>query len=448
MKEFFIGIFTFVKTYPGILYSVFLIIFIPFLLYWNTFYITSKFEKNIEFLFHKKALFLQNTISIFAKDFLKEPQILQSKIESLAKESPEVKYLRVLVKEDENFRILSSFNREEVGGILESPDPALVLSWSQGESIASLISLNKKERAWRVISPIFNENKEKVALVSFTLSLKESDQLTEKLVFNAFLITIFAIALSLILIFQHANLFGYVALTKKLKELDKAKDEFIRMATHELQSPIVNIRAYIADLKEMLKEKLSFEGKENLKRIEISAKNLSNLISDILEVSRIEQGRLDFTPQKLNLKEEIKEIISEFEKKAKEKNLQVLFEEPKEEFFVQANKLRFREIISNLLDNAIKYTFRGFVKIKIGLAQNRRKCYIFVEDTGIGISAQAQRKLFQKFFRERKRETADIPGTGLGLWISKEIAEKMGGEIFLESIEGQGSKFIVSLPLF
>jgi len=446
-KKFFLRIFRFIKTYPPILYSLFLIVFIPFLLSWSTFYITSKFEKNVDLILQKKALFLQSAISIFARDFLKEPEILQSKIESLVRENPEVKYLRLLIKEGESFKILSSYKREERGAILE--DPSLILSWSQNQSIASLISSSKgRERLWKIVSPIFNEKDEKIGLVSLALSLKESDKLIEESIFKAFLVIVFGISLSLILIFQHANLFGYVTLTKKLKEIDKAKDEFIRMATHELQSPIVNIRGYIIDLKERLKDKLSLSEKEDLEIIEISAKNLSNLISDILEVSRIEQGKLDFTPRKLNLKKEIKEIIFEFEKKAKEKNLKLLFEEPKEEIFIKANNLRFKEVISNLIDNAIKYTFEGFVKVKTKIDPSQKKCYILVEDTGVGISARAQKKLFQKFFREKKKEIVSLPGTGLGLWIVKEIVERMGGEILVESIEGQGSKFIVSLPLF
>ncbi len=115
--------------------------------------------------------------------------------------------------------------------------------------------------------------------------------------------------------------------------------------------------------------------------------------------------------------------------------------------FVYVNPNRLKEILYNLIDNAIKYTFRGKIEVKTKIDQVKRKCYISIEDTGVGISAEAQRWLFEKFFRVKTKETADIPGTGLGLWISKALTEKMGGEIFIESIEGTGSKFTISFPL-
>lgn len=446
MNKFFSRIFEFIKNYPAVFYSVFLIIFLPLLLFWNTFFAASKFEKISDSILQKKALFLESTISVLASDLLDYPEILQEKLENLLKINPELKYLRIVRKEGEDFKILNSFKREEIGAILD--DPALVLSWFQNQNIASSISSpDKSERLWRIVSPVFR-NGEKIALISLSLSLKETDKLIEKSVFNAFLITIFGILISLFLVFQHINLFGYVALSERLKEIDKAKDEFFRMATHELQSPIANIRGYLAEVKERLGNRLSPQEKEDFERIEISAKNLTNLIEDILKVSRIEQGRLDFTPKRLSLNQELSQIFSEFERKAKEKNLELYYEKSPYELFILANPFRFREVIANLLENAIKYTFRGFVKLVTRVDLAKKRCYIFVIDSGIGISAPAQRKLFQKFFREKKKETADIPGTGLGLWITKEIVEKMGGEIFVESIEGQGSKFIVSLPLF
>lgn len=446
MNKFFSRIFEFIRTYPGVFYSIFLIIFLPLLLFWNTFFIVSKFEKISNEILQTKALFLENTISIFASELLDQPNLLQEKIEKLLQVNPEVKYLRIVKKEGEDFKILNSFKREEIGAVLD--DPALVFSWSQNQNIASLIfSSDKSERLWKIVSPVFR-NGEKVALISLSLSLKKTDQLIEQSVFNAFFITILGTLVSLFLVFQHTTLFGYVILSQKLKEIDRAKDEFLRMATHELQSPIANIRGYLAELKERLGERLSPQEKEDFEKVEISSRNLVNLIEDLLEVSRIEEGRLDFTPTKLNLEKELSQLILEFERRAKEKNLELYFERPSPEIFIKANPFRFREIMTNLLENAIKYTFKGFVKVATKVDQIKKKCYIFVIDTGIGISAQAQKKLFQKFFREKKRETAGIHGTGLGLWITKEIVEKMGGEIFVESIEGQGSKFIVSLPLF
>jgi signal transduction histidine kinase len=442
--KFFKDIFSFIKTYPAILYSFALILFLPLFLYFSVFYVASKFQKNVDLILQTEALFLSQSLSTFSQDFISEPEILQEKIFQIQRENPKVKQLRILKKENENFRILASGKREEIGAILQ--DPSLILSWSQNQSIATLFSdPNTKERFWKIATPIGEEKK--LGLISLALSLKETDEVISDIIFKNFFLILFGILISLILIFQHTSLFGYVELTRKLKQIDKAKDEFIRMATHELEAPVVNIRNYLWEIKEQLKGKISKEEKEYLERAEVSANNLSLLIEDILAVSRIEQGRVDFTPQWFDPAKEITQIANEFFSKAKEKNLSLLFEEPKEKINLYLNPLRFREVISNLVGNAIKYTFKGYIKIGTRVDFSRKRYYIFVRDTGIGISAEAQQKIFQKFFREKKRETADIPGTGLGLWISKELARKMGGDILFESIEGQGSNFIVYFPL-
>jgi signal transduction histidine kinase len=442
--KFFRDIFSFIKTYPAILYSFALILFLPLFLYFSVFYVASKFQKNVDLILQTEALFLSQSLSTFSQDFISEPEILQEKIFQIQKENPKVKQIRILVKENEDFRILASGKGEEIGAILQ--DPSLILSWSQGQSIATLSSdPQTKERFWKIVTPIGKEKK--LGLISLALSLKETDEIISDIIFKTFFLILFGILVSLILIFQHTSLFGYVELTQKLKQIDKAKDEFIRMATHELEAPVVNIRNYLWEIKEQLKEKISKEEIEYLERAEISAINLSHLIEDILEVSRIEQGRVDFTPKLIDPVNEIKQIVSEFLPRAKEKNLSLLFEEPKEKVELYLNPLRFREIVSNLLSNAVKYTFKGYVKIEAKVDFSRKRYYIFVRDTGIGISAEAQQKIFQKFFREKKRETADVPGTGLGLWISRELARKMGGDILFESIEGQGSNFIVYFPL-
>ena len=224
------------------------------------------------------------------------------------------------------------------------------------------------------------------------------------------------------------------------------KDEFIRMAIHELQSPVSNIRGYIESLKEDLFPTLNKEQKESFSRVSISAKSLSDLISDMLEVSRIEQGRLDFTPQKISPPKLISEIIKEFEIKTEAKGLKLIFEGKEEPYFIKINPVRFKQIMVNLLENAIKYTKMGEVEIQTSFSLTKKKYFISVRDTGVGISAENQAHLFEKFYRVKTRETAGIPGTGLGLWITREICQKMGGDILLESLEGVGSKFIIFFP--
>lgn len=438
-------IFSFIKTYPGILYSLFLIIFIPLILYYITFFITKSFQKNIDYNLQTKALLAENIFSSFSSDFFSQPEILEKKIKEITKENPEIAKLRILQEEKGEFKIIASQLPEETGKILS--DPSLALSWSQNQAIANLIS-EQEIRFWKVTKPVLHsQTGEKLGLVSLALSLQKSDSLIYHSIYFAYLIVVIAIILILFLVIQHTRLFSFVALSKKLQEIDKMKDSFIRMATHELQSPIVNIKGYIEALKEEIQPILTEQQAKYFSRVLISTQRLSDLISDILEISRIEQGRLDFIPEKINPQKIVKEIVDELKLKAEKKGLKLIFEDKDELFFIEVNPNRLKQILFNLTDNAIKYTLEGWVEIKTGVDLIKKKYYITIWDTGLGISAEAQKRLFEKFYRVKTKQTADISGTGLGLWITKELCQKTGGEILVESLEGKGSKFTVIFPL-
>jgi len=434
----------FIKRNPTLLYSLLLIVLIPTALYYNTFSTVNSFQKNIDYELQTKALLAESIFSVFAPDVLENTELLQKKIEKIIKDNLEIANIQVILPKEERFKIVASKNPEDIGQ--EISTASINLAWTQNQTIAHLVSQDG-ERFWDVVKPISDSEGKNIGLVSMSLSLGNIDLLVLKTVRNSYVILIIAILLSLFLIIQHTQLFKYPILLKKLQEVDKMKDEFLRMALHELQSPIVNIRGYIESLREEMASLLTEKQKESFYRISISAKNLSDLIYDMLEVSRIEQGRLDFTPQKISPPKIINELVKEFTPKANAKGLKLIFQSKEEPYFINVNPNRFKQILTNLIENAIKYTKKGEIEISTWYSKVKKKYFIAVRDTGLGISAEGQRKLFEKFYRVKTKETASIPGTGLGLWICKEICKRMGGEILLESMEGVGSKFTISFPL-
>ena len=433
----------FIKRNPSLLYSLLLIILIPATLYYNTFSTINSFQKNIDYELQTKALLAESIFTVFAPDILKNPEILQQKIEKIAKENPEITTIKVILPEKEKFKIIASKDTKEIEK--EISTTAIDLAWSQNQTIAHLTA-EGRERFWEVVKPFSDLEGENIGLVSMSMSLRSIDLLVLRTVRNSYIILISAILLSLFLIIYHTQLFKYPILLKKLQEIDRMKDEFLRMALHELQSPIVNIRGYIESLREEITDLATEEQKEYLSRVSLSAKNLSDLIYDMLEVSRIEQGRLDFTPQKISPQKIIDELIKEFTPKANAKGLKLIFQPKEEPYLINVNPHRFKQILTNLIENAIKYTKKGEIEISTWYSEVKKKYFIAIRDTGLGISAEAQKRLFEKFYRVKTRETAVIPGTGLGLWICKEICQRMGGEILLESMEGVGSKFIIFFP--
>ncbi len=236
---------------------------------------------------------------------------------------------------------------------------------------------------------------------------------------------------------------------EKLELLDKRKDEFISVASHELRTPMTIIKSYLWLLKEEKDGKLNRKQKEYIDLIIKSTERLLHLVNDMLNISRMEEGRLDFQTEKLNLTSFIDSVGKEFKVKAEENNIYLKIEKPKKLPPVKANEQRLNEILINLLGNAIKFTEKGGITLKV--EPNEEKIKVSVIDTGKGIEKKDKNRLFKKFSRLDNTYTtvAEKKGTGLGLYITKKYVEKMGGEIgFYSKGKSKGSTFWFTLPIW
>lgn len=233
----------------------------------------------------------------------------------------------------------------------------------------------------------------------------------------------------------------------RLKELDQLKDEFVSMASHELRTPMTAIKSYLWMTIYDKKTKFLPEVQEYLNRAYISTERLINLVSDMLNVSRIESGRYQLTPKKFDLVKLASEVYSELTPKAKEKEQKFNFEKAEKEVMVEADPDKIHQVLLNLAGNALKFTpEKGEISIQVVLEKERVS--VLVVDNGPGITRADQKKLFQKFSRLENSfsEVAQNSGTGLGLYISKQIIEMSGGKIWVNSEKGKGSTFGFTLP--
>jgi signal transduction histidine kinase len=217
------------------------------------------------------------------------------------------------------------------------------------------------------------------------------------------------------------------------------------MASHELRTPLSIIRGYAEFINEA--PELSNQTKDFVSKIDISTKQLDILVADILDVSKIEQGRMSFNIEKIDPTGILAETISSFEISAKEKSLNISFDKTKigGPVYINVDISRLKQILVNIVGNAVKYTDKGEVVIRE--YEENGRLYIRVSDTGFGMSEEERGKLFEKFYRIRNKETENIRGTGLGLWITAQMVKQMNGIISIESIKGVGSHFIISFPL-
>jgi signal transduction histidine kinase len=229
---------------------------------------------------------------------------------------------------------------------------------------------------------------------------------------------------------------------EQLKVHDKMQKEFINVAAHELRTPIQPILG----LTQILYNKIKNDEQRGILDVIIrNARRLCDLTENILDVTKIESHSLQLKKERFRLNEKIVNVINEVTNQAEARSndaVQILFE-PKGDLFVDADKVRIYQVISNLLNNAIKFTKEGYITISAEKDEDRQNVVVTVKDTGIGIDPEILPKLFTKF------TTRSNKGTGLGLFISKSIVESHGGKIWAEnnSDGNRGATFYFSIPI-
>jgi len=233
----------------------------------------------------------------------------------------------------------------------------------------------------------------------------------------------------------------------RLKQLDKAKSEFISIASHQLRTPLTAIKGLVSMALEGFWGPLNEEQKKHLKEVYNSGERLLKLIEDLLDVSRIESGRMEFEFQPVNLYNLTKEVAEELKPQAKKKGLYLEVVPPRKKLpNVKADSLKIRQVIQNLIDNSIKYTLRGGIRIRF--KKERNKIIFSIADTGMGIPKDTISLLFEKFHRGKEAIRKHTEGTGLGLYLCARLIEAHNGKIWVESEgEGKGSTFYFSLPI-
>lgn len=228
------------------------------------------------------------------------------------------------------------------------------------------------------------------------------------------------------------------------KELDRIKDEFVSLSSHALRTPMSAIKGLVS---------MIFQGdygpvNENLKKplanISISTERLIDLVNDLLNISRLQTGKVVFRLSQFPLERAIEKVVGQLTPFAQENKIELQIQ-PAKSAEVQADIEKTEEILDNLISNAIKYTNKG--SVEISLVDKEDRVIVFVKDTGIGIAEKDRPKLFQRFQQITNPIKKQISGTGLGLYISKIFAQKMGGDAWLsESKPEVGSTFAFSLP--
>lgn len=443
----FAGVFTKFKNIKKpflIIYPLIIIISIPLLLILNTFWNLRTFNRDVNFLIRHQAVSTADTLTPSISKNIGNPEELTALLLNTLKANSEIVNITVFSDRNDELNVVSSTeNSENYEDLKKSGLNYLAIGFNQ--PFAGLnYDPNLRKNIWNVSIPLEGMEGEGKYLLFIKIKTDTVEEILGRTSRDSYVVLAVLTLVTLVLLINHFIFYKKAERASQLEEIDRLKDEFISMAAHELRAPVTALVGYL----EMLASEISPEEKEKIKEdLEILnslISDLNNLIEELLDVSRIEQGRLKIEVNEINVNEIIENVIKLMIPTATQKGLSLNFN-PSELPKINSDPNRVRQLVTNLVSNSVKYTLKGQVDVSALLKD--KLIEVSVKDTGIGIPGEEVVNLFTKFHRVKDKQTTEVRGTGLGLWITKQIVELLGGKITVESIYGTGTKFSFTLPV-
>lgn len=433
--------YAFLVKHPQLIFTIILIIVIPvaFLISGQQFLSVS--QENEDRLQKDRIGILQDVfVSLgIASEF--DRNLLESHITHVTNLNPDIAKLRFAVEEDGEFMIIAAHDVDLIDTIDEEGKDFYRLSGINTEESIIFEIVEDGGRSWQAYRAIPKEPDMPNAFVMTEVSLAQIDALFEERIRTAYLYLAGIIFIILLLIARHVRLIDYGYLYRELKRADEMKDVYTNVTAHELRAPLTAIRGYASIIRE--DETLKDETREQGKRIETSAGRLLSLINDLLDLARIQSGKLSMEKREVYPSKVASAVVNELKPIAKEKGLQLSHRDESGGTILADNK-RLHQALVNLINNSIKYTEQGSVTV-VSRSDDTHTT-VRIEDTGIGMSSTDQQKLFAPFFRAENEKVHAETGTGLGMWITKQLIEEMGGTLGVESIQDVGTHVVVTFP--
>lgn len=416
----------------GVLVFVF-----PLLFVWVTQSFFSAAYNNINTAEKQRVAMMQDTLATIIKQNNKEDAVTQSLIDEYTTNNNDIVKIRIVDKVNDEFIIIQANSPDLVGTVEVSDDlyRGLPLSGSQGSFIFETVI--NGSRVWQVLRSVSLDDNDLYIFSEHSFGVVDSvmSARRQQSYFGLTGIFLFLIALAYWLNKQVSWEKNHNLLQKQLE----ARDSFSNMIAHEFRSPLTAIKGYASFLEES--KTLEPEDRRFANNIKISAERLVVMVSDFLEVARLQSGKLSIKTTSVELDKVIQQVVIDLQIMATSKGLSLVFKKNESLVVCNTDADRMTQVLTNIITNAIKYTEEGAVEIECVDLHN--EVVIRVKDTGSGISAADQQKLFAPFTRVGSADSSNVTGSGLGMWITRQLVDLLGGTIGVESIEGVGTHIVL-----
>lgn len=425
------------SKHPQVVLTVLLTLGIPFAFIFSGQQFLNASKANQDTLMLERVGTLQDVLIELIPTKQTEPEIRDS-LKRIVAQNNSIVDLALIQETQGAFNIVSSAHDADLNKSIDRPAPFKASAIHNDRSLAQFSAVE----GIRYLDAYRSFTHNGVQHYLYTkMSLEQIDVVLSSRVREAYIWLCFVLIILMYLLMRHIRLIDYAYLYNEVRKSNEMKDMFTNMIAHELRSPLTAMRGFAS---------MIIESKNPDEKTTLYAQNISNaserllqIVNDLLDVARIHSGKLSITQAACNLSTTVSDVISLMQAFALEKDITITDEIHIKNVMVYADEKRLFQAISNLVSNSLKYTKAG--EIKISVEERTRDIELRIKDTGIGMSANDQKKLFAPFFRVQSKETENTIGTGLGMWITRELIVQMGGSIDVESIRGVGTHVVITL---
>lgn len=433
----------YIQLHPQFLLIITLVVVLPLLILYvgNSFLSASDFNRDR--ILKDRIGIIHDTLEAQIRTEAINVAAIQSVIDKIAERNNDILKLRVLVIKGEEIVTLAALNPDLIGNSVSDAETTLYDQAFVGDGNGVILPFIGEDGVehWQSLRGIrHNHGDVYYILTETTLAQYEAAFAynQNKAYSTLFFVFLFLAALAFWVYRLTDYRYLYLALQKRSEE----KDTFLNLMAHELRAPLTAMRGYASLILESTD--VPDVQKEHARRIEQSTQRLVQIINDVLEVARIQSGKLSIEFADVHVGKVINTVVDELRPQAEKKGLELHQLSIPEDLTVYSDSKRLHQVLTNILSNSIKYTKTGSVGIEVIDKSNIAE--IRIKDTGVGIHAEDQKKLFAPFFRVQNDSTEKVTGTGLGMWITKQLTEMFGGSIGIESMSGVGTTVVVSIP--